>query len=65
VKEQMIFCPFCGAIYQEELTVSLSGKPGSAYRHFNVCCSCGATGPNADTKEKAVERWNERREVEQ
>jgi hypothetical protein len=27
---------------------------------FNAACSCGAMGPDADSTEEAVERWNRR-----
>jgi hypothetical protein len=42
----------------------MSGSGVSALKVFNVCCSCGAEGPDGDTKEEAVMRWNRRQEME-
>jgi Lar family restriction alleviation protein len=59
-------CPFCGEANTDDLVVisewrTIPGPKGSINDHnFNVACSCGAMGPDADTPEKAVERWNNR-----
>ena len=45
-------CPFCGR---------QTAKPKSSGRWgWFVGCSCHAVGPNADTKEQAIELWNRR-----
>lgn len=50
-------CPFCGGSVQR---VKSSGRWG-----WFMSCQCAAVGPGADTRELAVERWNERREPRQ
>lgn len=64
-------CPFCrtgklmvvdGMIYPESdepemsLTQTLFGV-----KQWFVVCECGAQGPQADSKDAAVEAWNERK----
>jgi wobble nucleotide-excising tRNase len=68
VKEQMLPCPFCGNTNKEEFAVGLSLRTtfddeGRMFPHkvFNACCSCGAKGPNTDSEEEAVEKWNTHR----
>jgi Lar family restriction alleviation protein len=66
VKEQMKPCPFCGNTNKDEFAIH--SHIHNHYRDlviYNACCSCGATGPDMDTKEEAVERWNKRREAKQ
>jgi Lar family restriction alleviation protein len=66
VKEQMIFCPFCGNTNKDEFAIySQLRNPHSDLVVYNACCSCGATGPDADTRKEAVEEWNKRPEVKQ
>jgi hypothetical protein len=60
-------CPFCGNDSKDEFAVSsetMSGSGASALNVFNVCCPCGAEGPDGDTDEEAVARWNRRQEME-
>ena len=46
-------CPFCEKL---DLTNSKLG-----YRNYAVMCNdCGATGPEADTKDQADAAWNVR-----
>ncbi|GHT52950.1 hypothetical protein FACS1894106_2800 [Spirochaetia bacterium] len=56
-------CPFCGNTSEEEFSRTeekrLIGTPAE-YTSFRFSCSCGATGPDADTIENAVELWNKR-----
>lgn len=51
-------CPFCGShgndIYVDEFWERYD-KP-----YFVTCHGCGANGPYADKKEKAIESWNRR-----
>jgi Lar family restriction alleviation protein len=64
----MIFCPFCGNTNKDEFAIAIHKHIKNHFRDlvvYNACCSCGATGPDMDTKEKAVERWNKRREAKQ
>jgi hypothetical protein len=56
-------CPFCKNTNQEEFAIhqevrSLRFDPFHIV--YNVACSCGARGPDAETELKAVEWWNER-----
>jgi Lar family restriction alleviation protein len=59
-------CPFYGEANADDLGVisewrTIPGPEGSInYRNFSVACSCGAAGPDADTRGQAVERWNRR-----
>jgi hypothetical protein len=64
-------CPFCGNTNQDEFAIRTSDKINlwnndlPAYMAaYNIACSCGAMGPDADTKLKAVERWNKRTKEE-
>ena len=50
-------CPFCGGSVQR---VKSSGRWG-----WFVSCQCAAVGPSANTRQLAVERWNERRQPRQ
>ncbi|WP_423803697.1 Lar family restriction alleviation protein [Olsenella uli] len=50
-------CPFCGGSVQR---VKSSGRWG-----WFVSCQCAAVGPSADTRQLAIERWNERRQPRQ
>jgi hypothetical protein len=60
-------CPFCGELNSNDLGVIVENRciPGPEghiyYKNYNVACSCGALGPNGDTKKEAVERWNQRK----
>jgi Lar family restriction alleviation protein len=55
-------CPFCGNDNEDEFAI-LSANYGFMTVRFvhNVSCSCGAKGPDGDTREKAIERWNRRK----
>ena len=46
-------CRFCKNNIQEDLIVKKRGKMNAVW-----CAYCGATGPEAETDEKAVRRWN-------
>lgn len=51
-------CPFCNAhdndVYVDEFWERYNNP------YFVSCDKCGACGPYADTKEKAIENWNRR-----
>lgn len=51
-------CPFCNAhgddVYLDEFWERYE-EP-----YFVTCNKCGACGPYADTKKKAIENWNMR-----
>ena len=51
-------CPFCNAhgndVYVDEFWERYNNP------YFVLCDKCGACGPYADTKEKAIENWNRR-----
>ena len=50
-------CPFCGS---SDLDIE---SAGCAHDMYNVACGgCEAWGPTEDTKEKAIEKWNLRKE---
>jgi hypothetical protein len=56
-------CPFCGNTYDDEFAITgtdsaITGKP---HKVFNFSCSCGAFGPDSDSKEEAVASWNKRK----
>jgi Lar family restriction alleviation protein len=62
----MLSCPFCGNTNKDEFAIYSNIR--NLYRDlviYNACCSCGAMGPDADTKEEAVGKWNKRPEVKQ
>jgi len=46
-------CKFCKNDIQEDLIVKERGKMKAVW-----CSYCGATGPEAETDEQAVRRWN-------
>lgn len=50
-------CPFCGGNAQ---TVKSSGRWG-----WFVSCRCAAVGPSSQSREAAIEAWNDRKEPEQ
>ena len=49
VMSKLYPCPFCGG--------QARGIEESA-GHYYVQCTCGATGPTAETQDAAVEAWN-------
>ena len=56
MKVELKPCPFCGG----EVIIYLLGSG----EWVSECKSCGATVPEQDTKEAAVEAWNRRAEDE-
>lgn len=46
-------CPFCG---NETLLTKSIGGPGLPY--YVYCFRCRADGPNGDTEQEAIDRWN-------
>jgi Lar family restriction alleviation protein len=56
-------CPFCGNTDQDEFAIHKEWRQLPtipAFWNYNVICSCGAMGPDADTKEEAEVLWNKR-----
>jgi Lar family restriction alleviation protein len=54
-------CPFCGNTNTNQYEFAVrTAKWNDGKAGYNVACSCGAMGPDADTREKVVERWNKR-----
>ena len=51
-------CPFCGS--KDEYLELSSERSIGHNRHFVVCNSCGAKGPNERSDGEAWEQWNER-----
>lgn len=49
-------CPFCGRT--DALEAASSGRWG----HFVRCNRCHAAGPNAGSRQGAIDKWNERPE---
>lgn len=50
-------CPFCGNTHEDEFAVHTEIRDVDkawAHRVFNIACSCGAQGPDADTEAQAV-----------
>lgn len=45
-------CPFCSSQFVTLIEDETKTSP------FAVECECGAIGPNEDTKEEAIWRWN-------
>jgi len=57
-------CPFCGNSDPEEIAMihdTVQHVWGPQEKH-NVTCSCGATGPDANTKEEAIQKWDGRQD---
>ena len=51
-------CPFCNAHGDDVSLDEFWERYEEPY--FVICNKCGACGPYADTKEKAIENWNRR-----
>lgn len=51
-------CPFCKAHGSDVYVDEFWERYDEPY--FVTCHGCGACGPYADTKEKAIENWNRR-----
>ena len=63
--EDLKTCPFCGG---DDLGVDVDRSAMTHYRNkwWNVfCLDCGTRGPIADTRDKALQYWNEREENEE
>ncbi len=54
MNERLLPCPFCG---RELARPKSSGRWG-----WFVGCECHAVGPNAESKEAAINLWNTRTE---
>lgn len=48
-------CPFCGANVKAGCGPWLESDQ---YHYSSVLCTCGASGPKADSQEKAIMAWN-------
>jgi hypothetical protein len=62
-KNNFCNCPFCKNANQDEFAIHQEVRSiGLDPFHivYNVACTCGARGPDADTREEAVEKWNKR-----
>lgn len=57
VQISALACPFCGKLRSDMLETLASAKTKDL-KHWVFCCECGASGPLADTKYEAVEKWN-------
>lgn len=55
VKEELEQCPFCGSQHIE--TIAIEDK---APRYSVWCFACEAEGPNSESIEEAILRWNQR-----
>lgn len=53
-------CPFCGNMEAEEFSVGRTERTvaGQTTTVYNATCSCGAHGPDADSRDAAIRRWN-------
>lgn len=51
-------CPFCNAHGKDVYVDEFWERYDEPY--FVTCHGCGARGPCANTKEKAIENWNRR-----
>ena len=56
-------CPWCGNTHEEEFQISHTRKSFDplgetmSYENFNMACSCGAVGPDADSEDKAIGKF--------
>jgi uncharacterized Zn finger protein len=54
-------CPWCGNIHPDEFAIHkeerMRGLPGQ-YTNYRMTCSCGASGPDADSEEEAIEKYS-------
>lgn len=63
-KRRVHECPFCGAT--RELSVEENDTRSNVYKVWNVACGdCGACGPLALLRERAIELWNDRQGEEE
>jgi ssDNA-binding Zn-finger/Zn-ribbon topoisomerase 1 len=53
-------CPWCGNTHPDEFAIHkeerMQGLPGQ-YTNFRMTCSCGASGPDADSEKEAIEKY--------
>jgi hypothetical protein len=53
-------CPWCGNTHPDEFAIHkeerMRGLPGQ-YTNYRMTCSCGASGPDADSGEEAIEKY--------
>lgn len=64
-KPKLKACPFCGSTKSQTLIVE---KDGIDFNDYAICCSvlkggCGATSGYAQSKDKAIENWNGRKQL--
>ena len=55
-------CLFCGNTEAQEMAFVTRKTPNKNYElidMYRVNCSCGACGPEEESKQKAVDKWNE------
>jgi Lar family restriction alleviation protein len=57
-------CPFCASKKARIESVRNYNNRHGAYSQFLVQCPCGASGPMKYSREKAVELWNKRKEMQ-
>ena len=61
---ELKFCPFCKNVRDLQLLDTRETFPDRGrVRYFIKCPDCGTCGPEADTPEEAVAKWNRRAEV--
>ena len=59
--DEILGCPWGCAADPEELMVNMEirhSTPDISFEAYQVHCSCGATGPVADSREDAIAVWN-------
>ncbi len=61
-------CPFCGNMLPEEFAIrtdpkeiSRGSKKPMIVLFYSFNCSCGASGPDAYTRQEAIDKWNRRK----
>jgi hypothetical protein len=59
-------CPWCGNTHPDEFAIHkkdrFQGFPGQ-YTNYRMTCSCGASGPDADSEEEAIEKYRRLKNV--
>lgn len=56
-------CPFCSCDWEDSVDragLGLERDDDLFDEQMYVLCKCGATGPNKNTAEEAIEAWNNR-----
>jgi hypothetical protein len=52
-------CPFCGNTHEDEFATRKwrRGVADYPWENFNMCCSCGAVGPDTRSEKEAIEKF--------